>query len=66
VSNTCRIIDISSPQDGNIDRKLAEKLAKYSYLQLKLNCVSMLILGFSCGLGSILGNVHAGIVGDWI
>ena len=35
-TNTCLLIDISCPADGNIARKQAEKLAKYIDLQVKV------------------------------
>ena len=36
-TNTCLLIDISCPADGNIARKQAEKLTKYSDLRVEVS-----------------------------
>ena len=36
-TNTCLLIDISCPADGNIGKKHAEKLAKYSDLRVEIS-----------------------------
>ena len=36
-TNTCLLIDISCPADGNIGKKYAEKLAKYSDLRVEIS-----------------------------
>ena len=64
-ANTCLLIDISCPADGNVGRKHAEKLAKYGELRVELRVeVSRM---WQCGtqvvpvvLGA-LGTVYAGI-----
>ena len=60
-ANTCLLIDISCPADGNVGRKHPEKLAKYGDLRVEVSrmwqCrtqVVPVILG-------ALGTVHAGI-----
>ena len=61
-TNTCLLIDISCPADGNIGKKHAEKLAKYCDLRVEISrmwhcrtLVVPVVLGAS-------GTVHAGIV----
>ena len=48
-ANTCLLIDISCPADGNVGRKHAEKLAKYGDLRVRekswVVLTSMTILG---------------------
>ena len=60
-ANTCLLIDISCPADGNVGRKHAEKLAKYGDLLLEVSrmwqCRTQV---FPMVLGA-LGTVHAGI-----
>ena len=60
-TNTCLLIDISRPADGNIGKKHAEKLAKYSDLRVEISrmwhCRTLVI---PVVLGA-LGTVHAGI-----
>ena len=60
-TNNCLLIDISCPADGNIIKKHAEKLAKYSDLRVeisrKCHCRTLVV---SVVLGA-LGTVHAGI-----
>ena len=58
-TNTCLSIDISCTADGNIGRKHAEKLTKYSDLRVEISCmwhcrtlVVLVVLG-------ALGTVHA-------
>ena len=53
-TNTCLLIDISCPADGNIGKKHAEKLAKYSDLRVEISCmwVALSNTGGSGGLGS--------------
>ena len=58
-TNACLLIDISCPADGNIARKQAEKLTKYSDLRVKVSRI------LQCGtlvvpvvLG-VLSTVHA-------
>ena len=60
-ANTCLLIDISCPADGNVGMKHAEKLAKYGDLRVEVSrmwqCrthVVPVVLG-------ALGTVHAGI-----
>ena len=36
-TNTCLLIDISCPADGNVIRKQAEKLTKYSDLRVEVS-----------------------------
>ena len=36
-ANTCLLIDISCPADGNVGRKYAEKLAKYGDLRVEIS-----------------------------
>ena len=52
-TNTCLLIYISCPADGNIGRKHAEKLAKYSDLRVEISrmwhCRTLVVSG---GLGS--------------
>ena len=60
-TNTCLLIDISCPADGNIGKKHAEKLAKYSDLRVEISrmwhCRTLVV---PVVLGA-LGTVHAGI-----
>ena len=60
-TNTCLPIDISCPADGNIGRKHAEKLAKYSDLRVEISrmwhCRTLVV---PVVLGA-LSTVHAGI-----
>ena len=59
-TNTCLLIDISCPVDGNIARKQAEKLTKYSDLWVEVSCMwqcRTLIVPVVLGA---LGTVHAG------
>ena len=49
-TNTCILIDISCPADGNIARKHAEKLTKYSDLRVE---VSRMDTGCSSGIGIV-------------
>ena len=60
-TNTCLLIDISCPADGNIGKKHAEKLAKYSDLRMEISrmwhCRTLVV---PVVLGA-LGTVHAGI-----
>ena len=51
-TNTCLLIDISCPADGNIGKKHAEKLAKYSDLRVEISHVALSNTGGSGGLGS--------------
>ena len=64
-TNTCLPIDISCPADGNITRKQAEKLTKYSDLLVEVSrmwqCRTLVVLGV---LGA-LGKVHASIA-QWL
>ena len=64
-TNTSPLIDISCPADGNIGRKHAEKLAKYSDLRVEISrmwhCRTLVV---PVVLGA-LGTVHAGI-GRWL
>ena len=60
-TDTCLLIDISRPADGNIGKKHPEKLAKYSDLRMEISrmwhcraSVVPVVLGAS-------GTVHAGI-----
>ena len=61
LANTCLLIDISCPADGNVCRKHAEKLTKYGDLEVEISCmwqcqtqVVPMVLG-------ALGTVHSGI-----
>ena len=60
-TNTCLLIDISCPANGNIARKHAEKLTKYSDLLVEVSrmwqCWTLVV---PVVLGA-LGTVHAGI-----
>ena len=60
-ANTCLLIDISCPADGNVGRKHAEKLAKYGDLRVEVSrmwqCRTQVV---PVVLGA-LGTVHAGI-----
>ena len=60
-TNTCLLIDISCPADGNIGKKHAEKLAKYSDLRVEISrmwhCRTLVV---PVVLGA-LGTMHAGI-----
>ena len=60
-TNTCLLIDISCPANGNIGKKHAEKLAKYSDLRVEisrmLHCQTLVV---PVVLGA-LGTVHASI-----
>ena len=60
-TNTCLLIDISCRADGNIGKKHAEKLAKYSNLRVEIShmwhCRTLVVLVV---LGD-LDKVHAGI-----
>ena len=60
-TNTCLLIDISCPVDGNIGKKLAETLVKYSDLQVEISrmwhCRTLVV---PVVLGA-LGTVHSGI-----
>ena len=40
-ANTCLLIDISCPADGNVGRKHAEKLAKYGDLRVEISRMRM-------------------------
>ena len=52
-TNTCLLIDISYPADGNIGKKHAEKVAKYSDLRVEISCTwHCRTLVVSGGLGS--------------
>ena len=61
-TNTCLLINISCPADGNIGKKHAEKLAKNSDLQVEINrmwhCRTLVV---PVVLGA-LGTVYAGIL----
>ena len=63
-TNTCLLIDISCPADGNIGKKHA-KLAKYSNLRVEISrmwhCQTLVVLVVSRALGT----VHAGIA-QWL
>ena len=60
-TNTCLVIDISCPADGNIGKKHAEKLAKYSDFRVEISrmrhCRTLVV---PVVLGA-LGTVHTGI-----
>ena len=60
-TNTCLLIDISCPADGNIGKKHAENLAKYSDLQVEIShmwhCQTLVVPVVL----EALGIVHAGI-----
>ena len=60
-ANTCLLIDISCPADGNVGRKHAEKLSKYGDLRVEVSrmwqCRTQVV---PMVLGA-LGTVHAGI-----
>ena len=60
-TNTCLLIDISCPADGNVGGKHAEKLAKYGDLRVEVSrmwhCRTQVV---PVVLGA-LGTVHAGI-----
>ena len=60
-ANTCFLIDIICPADGNVGRKQAEKLAKYGDLRVEVSrmwqCRTQVV---PVVLGA-LGTVHAGI-----
>ncbi len=60
-TNTCLLIDISCPADGNIARRQAEKLTKCSALWVEVNrrwqCWTLVV---PVVLG-VLGTVHASI-----
>ena len=59
-ADTCLLIDVSCPADGNVGRKHAEKLAKYGDLRVDVwrpaggrkPHVPMSNPGGSCGIGS--------------
>ena len=60
-TNTCLLIDISCPADGNIGKKHAEKLAKNSDLRVEISCMwHCRTLVVPVVLGA-LGTVQAGI-----
>ena len=60
-TTTCLLFDIRCPADGNIARKQAEKLTKYSDLRVEVSrmwqCQTLVV---PVVLGA-LGTVHAGI-----
>ena len=60
-TNTCLLIDIGCPADGNISRKQAEKLTRYSDLRVEVSlrwqCRTLVV---PVVLGA-LGTVHTGI-----
>ena len=60
-TNTCLLIYIDCPADGNIGKKHAEKLAKYTDLRVEIrrlwHCRTLVV---PVVLGT-LGTVHAGI-----
>ena len=60
-SNSCLLIDISCPADGNIDRKHAEKLAKYGDLRLEVSRMWQCRTSVVPVVLGALGTVHAGI-----
>ena len=62
-ANTCLLINISYPDDGNVSRKHAEKLAKYGDLRVEIEIIHMC----QCRTQVVpvffgaLGTVHAGV-----
>ena len=60
-TNTCLLIDISCPADGNIGKKHAEKLAKYSDLRVEISRMSHCRTLVIPVVLVALGTVHAGI-----
>ena len=60
-ANTCLLIDISCPADGNVGRKHAEKLAKYGDLRVEVSRVCQCRTHVVPVVLGTLGTVHAGI-----
>ena len=64
-TNTCLLIDISCPADGNLTRKQAEKLTTYRDLRVEVSRMRQcrtLVVPVMLG---VLGTVHAGIA-QWL
>ena len=63
-SNTCLLIDISCPADGNIGKKHTEKLAKYSDLWVEISCMwhcqTLAVPVVLRALGTVLAVLHNG------
>ena len=60
-TNSCLVIDISCVVDGNIDRKQAEKLTKYSDLRVEVSRMWQRRTLIVPVVFEALGTVHAGI-----
>ena len=60
-ANTCLLIDISCPADGNVGRKHAEKLAKYGDLRVEVSRMWQCRTQVVPVVLRALGTVHAGI-----
>ena len=60
-ANSCLLIDISCPADGNVGRKHAEKLAKYGALRVEVSRMWQCRIQVVPVVLGALGTVHAGI-----
>ena len=65
-TNTCLLIDISCPANGNIGKKHVEKLAKYSDLRVEImrmwHCQTLVVPVVLGALGTVHASLHGGCI----